>query len=207
MSARRDLRRRGRRRGLVALLILIVLAVVVYVIVDHRVVVPGVSAQIYPIHYREGIEEVADRYDVDPYLVAAVVRTESGYDPNAVSHVGAVGLMQLMPDTAAWIVELRTWKGGAHPELTDPDDNLALGTCYLAFLIEHFDGDRRAAVAAYNAGQGAVAGWVAAAGGGKLTLEDIRFSETRVFVERVEQSWELYRRIHPDVFGSVAASA
>ena len=179
--------RRGHRgmRFLMALVILLIVAGVVYLVVEQRVVVPGLTGRVYPIHYRERISQVAERYDVDPYLIAAVMRTESGYDPRAVSHVGAVGLMQLMPDTAAWIVQLSTWRGVAEPELTDPDDNIELGTCYLAFLIEHFGDNRRAAVAAYNAGQGVVAQWVAAAGGEVLALDDIRFPETRAFVERV----------------------
>ncbi len=198
-------RRRRRLRLLIPLAGVVVLAVLVYVLVDQRVVVPGVTARLYPIHYRDGIERVAEQYQVDPYLVAAVVRTESGYDPEAVSRVGAVGLMQLMPATAEWIVQLDRWKGRLDPELTDPDDNLELGTCYLAYLLERFGEDRRAAVAAYNAGQGTVLQWLAAADGARLALDDVLFPETRAFVERVEEFVELYHEAHPDIFGGGTA--
>lgn len=203
----RDRQARRSLRWLVPVAILMVLVVSLYVVVDQRTVVPGVSARLYPIHYRESIERMADRYGVDPYLVAAVARAESGFDPNVVSRAGAVGLMQVMPATAAWVVGLDTWQGRADPELTDADDSLELGACYLAFLLKYFAGDRLAAVAAYNAGQGVVGRWVAAAGADGFGLADIVFPETRAFVQRVEESLELYRRVHPDIFGRLGATA
>jgi len=193
-----------RRRGLIRLAVLVVvvaaLAGVVAWVVTGRTVVPGVSAKLYPIHYQSDIYRVAESYDLDPYLVAAVVQTESGYDPRAVSSAGAVGLMQLMPGTAEWIVRLDSWQGGAQPELTDPADNLELGACYLAFLFGRFVDDARVALAAYNAGQGAVAEWLESAGKDSLELTDIPYPETRGFVEKVEHYWELYTRIHPGLF-------
>jgi len=203
--------RRRRRRLLVVAVLLVVVAASVTVAAwaaTGRGVVPGVSARMYPIHYRDGIARVAERYDLDPYLVAAVVQTESGYDPQAVSHAGAVGLMQLMPDTAVWITGLDSWRGDDDPVLTDPDDNLELGACYLAYLMRTLGGGTRLALAAYNAGQGEVLGWVQAAGGpDSFDLADIRFSETRDFVERVEHYQELYTRIHPEVFAGGGATA
>lgn len=201
--------RQSRKRRLVRLVILVVVVVGIAVaavwIAATRTVVPGVSATLYPIHYREGIARAAERYDLDPYMVAAVVQTESGYDPRALSPAGAVGLMQLMPDTASWITGLESWRGSDAPTLTDPEDNLELGACYLAFLLKRFGGDTRPALAAYNAGQSTVIRWVEAAGDGNpFTLSDIRFPETRSFVERVERYWELYGRIHPHVFADLA---
>lgn len=197
--------RRSRRRGLLRLAALLAviagIVVTVVLVTTGRTVVPVVSEQLYPIRYKEGIARVAERYALDPYLVAAVVNTESGYDPRAVSSAGAVGLMQLMPATAEWITRLGTWRGGDSPDLTDPDDNLELGACYLSFLTETFDGAVRAVLAAYNAGQGVVGGWVDAAGGaGSFGLSDIVYPETRAFVERVERYRELYSRIYPEAF-------
>jgi soluble lytic murein transglycosylase len=196
---------RARRRGLLRLAVLLMvvaaLAVAAALIATGRWVVPEVSGQVYPIHYREGIARVAERYDLDPYLVAAMVNTESGYNPEAVSSAGAVGLMQLMPDTADWVTGLPGWQGGDSPDLSDPDDNLELGACYLRYLIDMLGGGTRPALAAYNAGQGVVGGWIAAAGGeDRFDLDDIVYPETRAFVERVERYWELYARVHPDAF-------
>jgi soluble lytic murein transglycosylase len=176
---------------------LVCLALVAYWLVSARAVVPVLTEKLYPIHFQSGIERVAERYDLDPYLVAAVVHTESDYDPKAVSHAGAVGLMQLMPDTADWIVRLDGYRGGKNPTLTDPDDNLELGACYLAYLSERFGNDARAALAAYNAGQGSVDGWLR---GSELQIADIPFDETREFVRRVERFRDLYVKVHPDVF-------
>jgi len=185
----------------VLLAVIAVIVVVVVLVTSGRTVVPVVSEQIYPIHYKEGIGRVAERYDLDPYLVAAVVSTESGYDPAAVSSAGAVGLMQLMPATAEWVTGLSTWQGDDSPDLNDPDDNLELGACYLSYLTGTFDGAVRVVLAAYNAGQGVVGEWVEAAGGaGPFELSDIVYPETRAFVERVERYRELYSRIYPDAF-------
>ncbi len=199
-----EVRRGSRSRRILlgaALVVFALVALLIYLVVAKAAVVPGVSQRVYPIEYQDGIRRAAEKYDVDPYLVAAVVRTESGYDPEAVSHAGAVGLMQLLPTTAEWIVGLDSWKGGTEVDLTDPDDSLELGAFYLAFLLRRFEGDQRAAIAAYNAGQGIVGEWVSAAEGGSLGLEDVRFPETRTFVLRVEESLDLYRRVHPDIFG------
>jgi soluble lytic murein transglycosylase len=130
-----------------------------------------------------------------------VVKTESGYDPQAVSPAGAVGLMQLMPETAEWVTGLDSWQGASDPDLTDPRDSLELGACYLQYLAETFGDGTRPALAAYNAGQGTVSEWIQAAGGAdSFGLSDIQYEETRTFVERVEHYHELYGRVHPDVF-------
>jgi soluble lytic murein transglycosylase len=203
--------RHSRRRRLVRLVIVVVvvgMAAAAVWIAATRGAVPGMSTALYPIHYRQSIARVAKQYHLDPFMVAAVVKTESGYDPRARSSAGAVGLMQLMPDTATWITGLASWKGSDKPVLTDPDDNLELGACYLAFLLQRFGGDVRPALAAYNAGQGTVVGWVQAAGdGGSFDLSDIRFPETRTFVERVEHYQELYGRLYPHAFAGVAGAA
>lgn len=198
-------RKKSRRRRLVRLAVLLVvlagIGTAVGLIVTGRTVVPVVSEQVFPIRYSDEIGRVADEYGLDPYLVAAVAKTESSFDPEAVSPVGAVGLMQLMPATAQWITGLGIWRGADEPVLTDPADNLELGACYLAYLFEKYDGGQRAALAAYNAGPGNVDEWIEEAGGREeFGLADIPFKETRDFVRRVERYRFLYERVHPDVF-------
>ncbi len=95
------------------------------------------------------IFQAAERHGLDPALVAAVVRAESAFDPRAVSHKGARGLMQLMPATASRF-------GLSFAEIHDPAKNLDAGARYLAWLIERFGGDVLRALAAYNAGEGTV---------------------------------------------------
>jgi soluble lytic murein transglycosylase len=192
----------------VILVILAGVVTVVTLVLTGHTVVPGLSERIFPVHYEEDIALAAQKYGQDPYLVAAVVKAESGYDSEAVSRVGAVGLMQVMPDTAAWIVgELSLWQGDADVDLLDPSDNLELGACYLAYLGQTFGEGTQLTLAAYNAGPGTVAEWIEAAGGQEeFDLADIRFPETRHYVERVEHYRLLYMRIHPDVFDTAGIS-
>lgn len=117
-----------------------------------------------------GILEVAMRHGVDPALIAAVIRVESGFREDAVSARGAQGLMQVMPDTAILL---------GFSDATDPHTNLEVGTRYLATLLDQFGGDVELALAAYNAGPGAVRRW------GTVPP----FRETRTFVRRVSAAY------------------
>jgi peptidoglycan lytic transglycosylase len=150
----------------------------------------------YPLGWRAELVDAAARVALDPYLVAAVVREESSFDPQARSRVGARGLMQLMPDTARQLA-----KGRGVPQgddmLADPGANLLLGSAYLSGLVKEF-ADPRLAVAAYNAGPARVREWWKGRVSDDLEVwvELIPFDETRFFVRRVMLSWEEYRRLY-----------
>ena len=150
----------------------------------------------YPLGWRTELNDAATRAALDPYLVAAVVREESSFDPQARSRVGARGLMQLMPDTARQLAKGRGLPAG-DDMLADPGANLALGSAYLAGLMKEF-GEPRLAVAAYNAGPGRVREWwkARATDDVEVWVELIPFDETRFFVRRVMLSWEEYRRLY-----------
>jgi soluble lytic murein transglycosylase-like protein len=105
------------------------------------------AAPAAPRPYADTVRRVADRYGLDQDLVHAVISVESAYDPRAVSPRGAVGLMQLMPGTAAEL--------GVH-DLTDPHDNIVGGVRHLRRLLDRYDGDLVLSLAAYNAGASAV---------------------------------------------------
>lgn len=201
-DARRGVRRT--RRLVLAVLVLALAAAVVGMFVawrDDRLP-PQVAARLYPLGYAQEIAQVARLHGVDPYLVAAVVQTESGFDPSAESAAGAVGLMQLMPATAHWIVSRDDWSGPSKPDLRDPVHNLQLGSYYLAHLLERFNGHEPSALAAYNAGWGRVGQWLAEEGSGSqtLTVESIPYQETRDFVQRVERFRSIYLQAYPDAF-------
>jgi peptidoglycan lytic transglycosylase len=144
----------------------------------------------YPLEYEQILRTHGGNHDLDPALVAAVVYVESRFDPNAESEAGAIGLMQLLPDTAEGIA-LRT--GGSEfvvADLRDPDINVRYGTWYLEHLYEHYD-DMRLALAAYHAGQGNVDEWQRIGAG-------IAFPETRQYVSRVLELARLYKRVYGD---------
>jgi soluble lytic murein transglycosylase len=152
---------------------------------------------LYPVGWRAELKEAADRASLDPLLVAAVVREESSYYPQARSRVGARGLMQLMPDTARPMARHRGLAFNDGELLNEPGPNLEMGAAFLSGLLKQF-GDARLAVAAYNAGPTRVREWWAARRSGDLEvfIEQIPFDETRAFVKRVMLSWDEYRRIY-----------
>jgi peptidoglycan lytic transglycosylase len=143
----------------------------------------------YPLEYEQIVRAHARNYDLDPTLLAAVIYAESRFDPNVESTAGAVGLMQLLPETAKGIA-LRT--GGASfvvADLRDPEVNVRYGSWYLDHLRDHYDGDMRLALAAYHAGQGSVDRWLADDSG-------IAFPETRAYVDEVERVRRMYARAY-----------
>ncbi len=135
----------------------------------------------------------AANYRLNPALLAAVIEQESKFRADARSSTGAIGLMQLQPATAEGIA-LRT--GGSRFVLSDldnPEINVRYGAWYLRHLIDKY-GDERTALAAYNAGQQNVDGWLRRGQG-------IRFSETRAYVSRVERLKDIYRRAYGSELG------
>lgn len=157
----------------------------------------------YPIGYQTTIQASAKTNGLDPLLVASVIRVESQFHEGDVSHAGAIGLMQLMPDTAQWIAtqmpsqELaRSRTSGA--ELASPDLNIQLGTWYIRYLTQQFNGNVVAAIAAYNGGPKRVKEWLAdGTWTGKLQdITQIPVGETRHFVDRVFYNYDLYKRIY-----------
>jgi soluble lytic murein transglycosylase len=140
--------------------------------------------------------------------VAGVARQESAFDPRAVSSAGAVGLMQLMPATAAELARASRRPAPDRDALTNPELSLALGARYLADLLARFDGSRTAALISYNAGPRRYLRWRSYPefrGDRELMIERIPFAETRRYVKAVLRNVELYRRLY-DLEGSPATS-
>lgn len=159
----------------------------------------------YPIHERSFVGEASALFDVDPFLILSVMKVESGFDSGAKSPVGAIGLMQVMPETANWIVndvkpEGLGWirEGWTESELYDPRKNILIGSWYLSYLQQRF-GDVGVALAAYNGGQGRVAAWLQddqVRAGDEFSVDDIPIAETRGFVKRVLAVRTWYDRLY-----------
>lgn len=153
----------------------------------------------YPLEHESEITASASAHGVDPYLVAAIIRSESSWDERASSHRGAIGLMQLMPETASDMVE----KGLVDPNrfsvdrLTDSATNIEFGCAYLSYLMMYFNGATDKAVAAYNAGMGNVDIWTQ---GGDILHNAITFPETQAYLVRVTMAQTRYRELYPQAF-------
>jgi soluble lytic murein transglycosylase len=153
---------------------------------------------VYPFLYQEAIYTYALQYDLDPFLIAGVIRTESKFITEARSPKGALGLMQIMPDTGRWIAEQREQKNFMIADLTDPDMNIRFGTWYLASLKKEFAGNEVLYLAAYNGGRGNVRQWMERYGWSKDfdDIKQIPFKETREYVERVLNSKKRYQELY-----------
>jgi soluble lytic murein transglycosylase len=151
----------------------------------------------YPLGYGDHVRTAAQGAGLDPYFVAAVIREESSYDPRARSGVGAIGLMQLMPDTARLVAQELGRPLGEVDALWEPPLNIALGTRYLGQLRGRFQ-EPLLAVAGYNAGPHRVQRWVAERPRADIEefVDQIPFDETRAFAKRVFTSWHHYRRLY-----------
>lgn len=161
---------------------------------------------LFPLNYWENIRTEAERRGVDPYLMASIIRQESGFEPTTVSNAGAVGLMQIMPAEASRIAE----KGGlaevTRETLFDPSVNIAVGAAEYRQKLDLMNGNDVLAIAAYNAGEDAVGRWLSQTPIDDLDtfVESIPYAETRLYVKTVTRNRFEYRRIYAAGSGQVA---
>ncbi len=151
----------------------------------------------YPLEYEEYIYKYGDMYDIPYDLLAAVIKAESSFDPDAVSGAGAVGLMQLLPATAEEMAVRLDIEYDADM-LWEPETNISYGSYYLAYLYENLGNNWNTACAAYNAGIGRVKGWLEDerySDDGK-NLKYIPFEETRNYLERIEKNRNKYTKLY-----------
>jgi len=150
-----------------------------------------------PQEYIEAIQVSADRHDVNPYLIAAIIDAESDWRPEIVSEAGAIGLMQVLPETAKELSREGLVDDRYDPgQLADPEVNIEFGAAYLRLLVERYH-EVETAVAAYNAGIGNVDDWVEP--GGDIR-DRIEFPETRHYVLRVSRARDVYVKLYPSAF-------
>ncbi|MBE0448392.1 MAG: lytic transglycosylase domain-containing protein [Actinobacteria bacterium] len=155
---------------------------------------------LYPIEYKGLIIGASKKYSVDPYLISAIIYEESKFNPSSRSKVGAIGLMQIMPDTGRWIAE-KQGRRFTVDDLYHPEANIDMGCWYFNFLRAKYK-DEKLALAAYNSGDKNVDRWLKA--GEHSTVDEmiasIPYKETRTFVQRVLKTKKLYEKHYPGAF-------
>jgi soluble lytic murein transglycosylase len=147
----------------------------------------------YPLRYSAIVRTHARNYDLNPALLAAVIDQESKFRADAKSSAGAIGLMQLLPDTAKGIAVHTGGSKFVTSDLYNPEINIRYGAWYLHHLIQKY-GDERLALAAYNAGQQNVDTW-------RAQGKNVQFPETRAYIDKVERLKGIYRRTYPSELG------
>ena len=177
------------------LISLLLILSVIFIIIIVNAVKLGVQT-VYPKQYAEIVEENAQWFDIDEALLYALIKTESGFDKNAVSSVGAKGLTQITPDTFRW---LQTKTGEAYEEdaLFTPEISIYYGAYFLDMLLEEFS-NTETALAAYHAGRGKVNEWLAdprISPDGEV-LKNIPYEDTSAYVKKVMKSYNKYNEIY-----------
>lgn len=176
------------------LLLLLVIAVGIVVTIN----LTAIERWIYPVKYKQNIDYYAAKNELNPLLVAAIIRAESNYKPHLISPKGAVGLMQLMPDTATWAAEKMRIMPPTSAQLHEEQQNIEIGTWYLKTLRNQFDGNEAAMIAAYNAGPTNVRKWLNdnVWEGRFESADKIPFGETKQYVGRVQHFFNKYEELY-----------
>lgn len=154
----------------------------------------------YPIDNKAYIFKYAQEYNVDPYLIASIIKTESKFNPKAESAQGARGLMQIMPETGKWAARQMKVSDFNLAKLYEPETNIRIGTWYIANLKHEFGEDMILALASYNGGRSNVKQWLEQDKwtGEHATIDQIPYPETRKYVHRVIEDYKKYRWIYLD---------
>ena len=152
----------------------------------------------FPLPWREPLFQYSQQVGLDPYMVAALIRQESEFDPKAISAANAYGLTQILPSTGRELSRRMRIRGFNAKMLLRPEFNLRLGTAYLKSQLDGFGGRWEPTLAAYNAGGTRVSEWLKRAEYREPAefVESIPFSETRNYVQVVLRNADLYRRLY-----------
>ena len=180
--------------------LIIAIAVILLIIVFVFIFKDKILRIMYPKNYQDIVSNYAREYNVDENLVFAVIKAESNFDENAVSHKNAIGLMQIMEETADDIATrygIDIDKDNIKESVANVENNINIGTKYLSTLLDKY-GNKEVAVAAYNAGIGTVDNWIAKniikADG--TDIENIPYKETNNYVRKILRNYKIYQSIY-----------
>ena len=154
---------------------------------------------LYPIYYRDIIKKYAKKYEMDPLFVAAMILEESRFGVEAVSWAGAIGLMQIMPQTGHELARQLKIRRFEKNMLMNPAVNIEMGTKYMKYLMGRFQDNHALVTGAYNGGPGRMSRWVKERGLADLDefIEDIAIDETRRHIKKVIDSYYVYKKLYP----------
>ena len=159
---------------------------------------PKLIAQMrYPVYYLASVQGIAQRWNLDPLLVFALIRQESLFNTYATAAAGEVGLMQVIPPTAEYIAQQLGWQNYQHSQLFRPYVGIQFGGYYLQEQLSTFNGNVIAALSAYNAGPGRALDWMALSGGNPdLFMTTITIDSTRQYVQLIYRNYAIYRSLY-----------
>lgn len=152
----------------------------------------------YPVKYMDQILEYSAAYGVDPYIVMSIIKVESNFNSNAVSHKKATGLMQITEGTSLWISSKLDIDNYDYSLLKDPSLNIKMGSFYISYLLEMYEGRLECALAAYNAGFNNVDKWLADSEYSKdgRVLSRVPYPETERYIDKVKNNYKIYKFLY-----------
>jgi soluble lytic murein transglycosylase len=204
VSARGSSRRRAavRRRRIALATFIALVSLIVVIPLTLPLFRKAVNDLTLPLAYSGVIRQQAAEKHLDPALIAAVIYAETKFEPRP-SSAGAEGLMQILPQTAEFLAHRSGATTFTISDLATPQVNIAYGSYYLRYLLDHYDGQEMLALAAYNGGETNVDRWVAAERheGRPLTIGEIPFAQTRAYVGKVLHAQQRYRQTYPSELG------
>jgi len=186
-----------KKRLLILVTVIMLIAIILFIFRIFGVQKVALK-NIYPLSYSEYVEKYAKEYDIDPFLIYAIIKAESNFKKDVESKSGAVGLMQVMNDTAEDIAKELGIEYNDKEQLHEPDINIQIGVAYFSILLKRYDDNVSLALAAYNAGLGNVDSWIRdgiiKADGSDL--ENVPFSETNSYVRKILRDYDIYKEIY-----------
>lgn len=186
------------KKTIIFLVTLIILLGLGFVLLKILRVQDAILKKIYPTEYAEYVEKYSVENNLDKYLVYAVIKAESNFDPDVTSGADAKGLMQLMEETAVERANVIEDYNVESYDLYDPETNIKLGTSYLSYLLGLFDNNIILAVTAYNAGLGNVQQWIkdGVINSDGTDIENIPYKETSNYVRKILRDYQIYLKIY-----------
>ena len=176
-------------------MLLIILILIVLVFMSIEPIKKQITKTVYKKDYSEYVNKYAEQYGVEENLIYALIKAESNFNPNAVSHQNAKGLMQLMQSTAEDLAK-KSKINLNNDNILEPDINIQLGTQYISTLLNKYE-CVEVALAAYNAGSGNVDKWI---NSGTIKadgsdIENIPYKETNTYVRKIMRDYEIYKKL------------
>ena len=188
-------------KKVIIILILLIIILAIYFFAFKVFDVPKLIMQkIYPTEYSEYVEKYSEKNNLDKYLVYAIIKAESNFDPSVTSASDARGLMQLMEETAVERSNIIDDSSIEAYDLYDPETNIRLGTSYFAYLLGLYNGNIVLALTAYNAGLGNVQEWIndGIIKSDGSDIENIPYQETENYVRKILRDYQMYLKIYAE---------
>ena len=188
--------KRKKYKRLKYILILVLSVAVIVLLLENT------SRIMFPVKYKEHVSVYSQKYNVDPFLVLAIIKVESKFDPDAVSSRNARGLMQISLKTGKWGAQVLKLNGYDNDSLFDPETNISIGCWYLNILAKEFGSNTDLVLAAYNGGSGNVNEWLknkAYSSSGK-SLDKVPFKETENYIKKVITNRSMYKKLYESLF-------